>query len=149
MRHSHRHLVPRHDGECNFLLPLPSRLPIISTNSRPCEALALIWGKNFFIFKPDVPVDHEEYELKILARQHQFFGPFPLSYKDLADDEMLGVLTYVMNSVPKENMKPFGLAGEREGSKEDKAIVLKIMKLDPRDRPTARELLQDEWFSAS
>jgi serine/threonine protein kinase len=51
-----------------------------------------------------------------------------------------------MNRVPQEKMKPFGRIGEREISKEDKAFVLKIMKLDPGDRPTAKELLQDEWF---
>lgn len=79
-------------------------------------------------------------------KQHQFFGPFPLSYKDLADDETLAILTHVMHGVPKEKMKPFGRITEREISKEDKTFLLKIMKLDPRDRPTAKELLQDEWF---
>lgn len=79
-------------------------------------------------------------------RQHQFFGPFPLSYKEIADDETLAILTHVMHRVPQEKMKPFRNIGEREISKEDKAFVLKIMKLDPRDRPTATELLQDEWF---
>ena len=28
----------------------------------------------------------------------------------------------------------------------DKAFVLKIMKLDPRDRPTAKGLLKESWF---
>lgn len=31
----------------------------------------------------------------------------------------------------------------------DKQFVLKMMKLDPRDRPTARELLKDQWFTES
>lgn len=110
------------------------------------QLITLIWGENWFIFKPDVPVDHEEFELRILMKQHQFFGPFPLSYKEIADDETLAILTHVMHRVPQEKMKPFGRIGEREISKEDKAFVLKIMKLDPRDRPTAKELLQDEWF---
>ena len=109
----------------------------------------MIWGENWFIFKPDVPADHEEYELKILMKQHQFFGPFPLSYKEIADDETLAILTYVMHGVPPEKMKPFGRITEREISKEDKAFILKIMKLDPRDRPTANELLQDEWFTSA
>jgi serine/threonine protein kinase len=43
-------------------------------------------------------------------------------------------------------MKPFGYVTDREITKEDKAFILKIMKLDPRDSPTAKELLQDEWF---
>lgn len=109
----------------------------------------MIWGENWFIFKPDVPADHDEYELKILMKQHQFFGPFPLSYKEIADDETLAILTHIMHCVPREKMKPFGRITEREISKEDKAFVLKIMKLDPRDRPTAKELLQDEWFMST
>lgn len=81
-------------------------------------------------------------------RQHQFFGPFPLSYKEIADNETLAILTHVMHGVPREKMKPFARIGEREISKENKAFILKIMKLDPRDRPTAKELLQDEWFTS-
>lgn len=82
-------------------------------------------------------------------KQHQFFGPFPLSYKDIADNETLAILTHIMRRVPREKMKPFGRITEREISKEDKAFILKIMKLDPRDRPTAKELLQDEWFTST
>ena len=35
---------------------------------------------------------------------------------------------------------------DEELSQKDKDFLLGIMKLDPRDRPTAKELLQDEWF---
>jgi hypothetical protein len=80
--------------------------------------------------------------------QHQFFEPFPLSYKEIADDETLAILTHVMRAVPCEKMKPFERIIEREISKEDKSFILKIMKLDPRDRPTAKELLEDVWFKA-
>ncbi|OAL27499.1 hypothetical protein AYO20_09782 [Fonsecaea nubica] len=111
--------------------------------------IALIYGDDWFVFKPDVPADHEEYELRILMRQHQFFGPFPASYGEIANDEVLAILDYVMDSVPPEKTKPFGRIAEREVSKEDKTFLLKIMKLDPRDRPTAKQLAEDEWFKAS
>ncbi|ESZ92264.1 serine/threonine protein kinase [Sclerotinia borealis F-4128] len=78
------------------------------------QLITLIWGENWFIFKPDVPADHEEYELKILMKQHQFFGPFPLSYQEIADDETLAILTYIMHGVPPAEMKPFGRIAERE-----------------------------------
>ena len=107
----------------------------------------MIYGSNLFIFKPDVAADHEEYELKILMRQHQFFGPFPLSYREIAEPEVMSILTYIIRNMPQEDMKTFKCITEREVSKEDKAFVLKIMKLDPRDRPTARDLLRDEWFT--
>ncbi len=79
-------------------------------------------------------------------KNHQFFGPFPLTYQEIADEQALAVLAYAMNGVDPEMMKPFQYVTEREITKEDKAFVLKIMKLDPRDRPSAKELLQDEWF---
>ena len=40
----------------------------------------------------------------------------------------------------------FARAGDKQLTKEDKIFILKIMRLDPRDRPTARQLLDDEWF---
>jgi serine/threonine protein kinase len=54
----------------------------------------------------------------------------------------------MMDGVPPEMMKLFQYITKREISEEGKAFILKLMKLDPRDRPTAEELLQDEWFEA-
>ena len=79
-------------------------------------------------------------------KHHQVFGPFPLSFREIADENILTILAYVMNGVPHELLKPFQYITEREIIKEDKEFILKIMKLNPRDRPTAKELLQDEWF---
>lgn len=112
------------------------------------QPIALIYGDNWFIFKPDVPADHEAYELRIPMRQHQFFGPFPPSYREIANDDVLTIVNYVMEGVPPENMKPFECITEQEVSKEDKVFLLKIMKLDPRDRPTAKQLMEDEWVRA-
>ncbi|KAK2804267.1 hypothetical protein FQN51_002357 [Onygenales sp. PD_10] len=109
--------------------------------------ISMIWGDNFFIFKPKVPRDHDEYELEILARYHIFFGPYPLSYSDLADKETLAILRYIMASVPADQLKPLRLASRREISPEDREFVLRIMKIDPRDRPGAKEILADEWFN--
>ncbi|RHZ69251.1 hypothetical protein CDV55_103615 [Aspergillus turcosus] len=108
--------------------------------------LTLLYGGNFFLFKPEVPADHEDYELKILQRQCEFFGPFPLTYPEICPQETLNVLAYIMRSIPPEKKKPFGRISEKEVSKDDKEFILKIMKLDPRDRPSAMELLQDKWF---
>ncbi|KAK0649247.1 kinase-like domain-containing protein [Cercophora newfieldiana] len=43
--------------------------------------------------------------------------------------------------------KPFHRVGPREVPPADMEFILKIMKLDPRDRPTAEELLADVWFT--
>lgn len=109
------------------------------------QLISLIWGLNWHIFKPDVAVDHEHYELKIMMKHCQFFGPYPPSFQELADEDTQKFLAFVVTIV-KDARKPFELIRESEISREDKTFVLKIMKLDPRDRPTARELLHDEWF---
>ncbi|KFZ12317.1 hypothetical protein V502_07148 [Pseudogymnoascus sp. VKM F-4520 (FW-2644)] len=108
--------------------------------------ISLIWGLNWHIFKPDVPADHEDYEEKIVRKHCQYFGPYPISYAEIADEDTLQVLVEVMEAAGPVS-KPFHLIREAEISEEDKAFLGKMMKLDPRDRPTATELLRDEWFA--
>lgn len=45
--------------------------------------------------------------------------------------------------------RPFHLTAAREICEDDKEFMRKVMKLDPRDRPTAQELLEDKWFQRS
>ena len=87
------------------------------------------------------------YDTKVVVHQHQWFGPFPISYKEIADSDTQEALIGIMSAVPPAKMKPFQYLGEREICSADKAFLLKIMKLDPRRRPTAKELLQAEWFT--
>lgn len=106
----------------------------------------MLYGEGFHIFKPDVPIDHEDYEIKILMKHHRCFGPFPTSYVDIADGARLEAIMRVMESCPAESLRPFRLTTAQEICQEDKEFVLKMMKLDPRDRPTAKQLLEDQWF---
>lgn len=76
---------------------------------------------------------HELYDTKVVVLQHQFFGPFPISYKQIADEDTQKVILGIMSTVPPEEMKPFQRVGAREICNEDKTFSLKIMKLDPRD----------------
>lgn len=82
-----------------------------------------------------------------MVRQHQWFGPFPVSYKEIADEATQEAILGIMSAVPPEKLKPFKFVGEIEICDADKQFVLNMMKLDPRERPTARELLEDEWFT--
>ena len=111
----------------------------------------MIWGESWHIFKPDnLKPDDEAYPLQVLIKQANFFGPFPVSYREIADDERLDILTAVMDYIQKnEKRKPFSMAEDPELTKEDREFLCRIMKLDPRDRPTARELLQDEWLNSA
>jgi hypothetical protein len=97
----------------------------------------------FHIIKPDVPVNHEDYDLKILMKHHQCFGPFPASYDEIANQERRVVLIWAMQNCPPSTLKSFHLTTSQEICNEDKEFVLKVMKLDPRDRPSAQELLED------
>jgi serine/threonine protein kinase len=111
--------------------------------------ISLIYGQGFHIFKPDIPVDHEDYDVKILLKHHRSFGPFPPSFEEIADDERLAVMVWINNNTPMESLRPFHLTTDREICREDRDFVCRIMKLDPRDRPTARELLEDPWSSGA
>lgn len=83
----------------------------------------------------------------MLIKQISIFGPVPWTYCEIASEERLSILSAIIKLVNDHNLqKPFHLSGDKELSEEDKIFICKIMKLDPRDRPTAKELLQDEWF---
>jgi hypothetical protein len=49
-------------------------------------------------------------------------------------------------SIPRSKTTPFHRTIEQEVSKKDKEFIGKIMMMDWRDRPTAKDLLQDQWF---
>ena len=55
-------------------------------------------------------------------------------------------MTMPMEQCSPDTMSPFALTDPIEVSDADKTFLLRIMKLDPRDRPTAKELLHDKWF---
>ncbi|QSS66602.1 serine/threonine protein kinase [Histoplasma capsulatum] len=129
------------NGDIRFsdvqLADMGATLPADSSYAKD-GILALIYGDNFFIFCPDVSFDHEE--------QCSFFGPFPLSYQEIAGEETLAILAYIHESLPPEKQKPFTRLSAKEVSAEDRDFLLKVMKMDPRDKPTAAELLEDDWF---
>ena len=137
---THRHLVfgcyskgPPHDTN--------RRVP--SFNS--VKLINLMWGGNWHIFKPSSidPTD-SAYPTEVLRRQDECFGPFPPSYTSLADDDRLDTLRFITESVEKRT--PFEMASSQEIAKENRESISKLMQLDPRDRPSAKMLLQDAWL---
>jgi serine/threonine protein kinase len=110
------------------------------------QLIDTIYGGGFHIMKPDVPIGHEDYDYKILMRYHQCFGPFPWTYAQIADEDTLKALTWIMHSTPPESLRPFDRTTSHEISEQDKSLIMRIMKLDPRDRPTAASLLEDVRF---
>jgi len=114
------------------------------------QLISLVFGHHWHIFKPkDVEPDDVNYGFWVLVEQVRRFGPVPLSYEEIANEDRLGVLTSVINYVNRNQLQwPFALSEDEELLKEDRDFIAKLMKLDPRDRPTATDLLQDEWFKS-
>jgi serine/threonine protein kinase len=79
-------------------------------------------------------------------RQFQFFGPFPPKYEEIADEDTVDVIIWLMEQIPRNKMTSFHRISDKEVCKKDNEFIRGIMKLDPRDRPTAGELLEHEWF---
>lgn len=53
-----------------------------------------------------------------------------------------------MQNYPPNTIRPFYLTTSLGICNEDKEFVFKVMKLDPRDRPSAQGLLEDSWFAS-
>jgi len=109
----------------------------------------LTFGYNWHIFKPkDIHIEDDRYPFWVLIEQLRRFWPVPPSYMEIANEEQLGVLTTAIKYINENRQlkSPFFMAEDEELAREDRDFIVKMMKLDPRDRPTAEELLQDKWF---
>jgi hypothetical protein len=84
--------------------------------------------------------------LEVLKRQFRYFGSFPAKYEEIASPKIVAGILYLMQEIPQSQTTPFHRTTEKEVCKKDKEFIGKIMMLDWRDRPTARDLLADEWF---
>lgn len=86
-----------------------------------------------------------------MIRQLATFGPLPTSSATIIADGDAARWDVVENAVEylqeNDRVKPFALAKDKCLTEEDQEFILKIMKFDPRDRPTARELSPDKWFA--
>ena len=90
--------------------------------------------------------DDEEYVVGVVTEQFKFFGPFPARFAEIASPECIQNIMLLMQEVSSAETTPFIRITEREVSKKDNVFISKMMKLDWRDRPSAKELLEDEWW---
>jgi hypothetical protein len=84
--------------------------------------------------------------LEVLKQQFRYFGPFPAKYEEIARPETVNAILYLMQEIPQSKTTPFRRVTEREVCRKDKDFIGKVMMMDWRDRPTAKELLEDDWF---
>lgn len=90
--------------------------------------------------------DDEEYVVGVVEEQFKYFGPFPAKIAEIADPETVQSIMLIMQNISREKMTPFSRTAESEVNQRDNIFISKMMKLDWRDRPTAKELLEDEWW---
>jgi casein kinase II subunit alpha len=88
-----------------------------------------------------------EYPIHVVFRQVGFFGPIPQKYHEIVDAETSEHLPVFEQYVEDNDLrKPFMMLEDPEITQEEKIFISKLMKFDPRDRPSAGELLEDEWL---
>jgi hypothetical protein len=139
----YRYLFGRSVLLCVSMMPWAKRRML----TRVLQLISLIYGGNFNLFRPrTVPYGHEEYNLEVLKQQFRYFGPFPAKYEEIAGPETITAILYLMQEIPQSQTTPFQRTTEREVCQKDRAFIGKIMMVDWRDRPTAKDLLEDEWF---
>lgn len=110
--------------------------------------LSLVFGGGYHLSNPrieNVGPESDDYEFTVLKRMHRFFGPFSESFRDFKDGDTMTIVNFINAQGPPA--KPFHRVGSREVPPADMDFLLKIMKLEPRERPTAEALLADEWFT--
>lgn len=88
--------------------------------------------------------DDENYVAYVLLKQHIYFGPFSLDQLYFMDKDALGTLSSLAEL--KDDCGIFPKARTENVAKEHIDFLSKVMKLNPRDRPLAKDLLQDPWF---
>lgn len=126
---------------------VPNTAPSPTNISATYQVISLIYGGNFNLFRPKtVPHGHEEYGLEVLKQQFRYFGPFPGKYEEIAGQMTVAAIIYLMQEIPQSQTTPFSRTVERGVGRKDKEFLGRIMKMDWRDRPSAKELLDDEWF---
>jgi hypothetical protein len=108
----------------------------------------LVFGGGYYLFNlkiDNIGPESEGYEFTVLKRIYRFFGPFPESYQDFKEEETITIVNFISAQGPPP--KPFHRVDPRAVPPADMDFLLKILKLDPRDRPTAEEPLADVWFT--
>jgi len=84
----------------------------------------------------------------VLVEQVRRFGPFNDNFEEIADAKRLAICTAAIVYI-QENQRwlPFSMSEDDELARPDRDFIARMMKLDPRDRPTARLLLKDARFN--
>ncbi len=105
------------------------------------------------VFSPpgfDKDEDEEAYNAQIIIRQSAFYGPFQESFAEIATPHTMEQLQAVEQVIEENRGRtPYSNGLAMLFGKEDIDFLHDIMKPDPRDRWSARRLLQHPWFHSN
>lgn len=112
-----------------------------------CYSQTICYLLRRHLFVPHVLEPGDElFSLAVLVLQNKYFGPFPEKFFQLLDDEGAAVLRYVLGQCGEETQL-FAKTDPGTINSEDKEFILYLMKPDPRDRPSATEVLMHPWLN--
>ena len=97
---------------------------------------------------PGIEEDDETYVTTIVMLQTAFFGPFPSSFLELSDQVTKEVLDGLEELITIQGGRGKYTNTLLVHMRQDTLRFLdRIMKLDPRQRSSAQELLEDPWLA--
>lgn len=140
---------PRRSPELLLGLPWGTSTDIWSFGSLILDLL--LDYQLFDVFRQAATPEDVTYPLAVFERMHKFFGPSPDALQRMrpSGPGMPSAIASLAACLDRYGppKTPFHLVSERAVPRADNEFLRKIMVLNPAARPTAEQLLDDEWWT--
>ena len=114
-------------------------------SKRRLQIMRGLTGARFF-YSVDVKEEDEAYPGRLITLQSAYFGPFPRIFVGLAEGPTTQTSCEIETLVDDfgSGVKHRRTLAYHINSSENMAFLDQVMKLDPRDRPSPRQMLQQQ-----
>lgn len=110
-------------------------------------AVLILLTRAHFFNPPNLDTNDSSYVHRILYSQFAFFGPHPHKFAEITTPAAMDKVETVCHDIEASGeRKKFQRTLDHYLRKEDLDFLRSFMKIDPRDRPSAKELLNASWF---